>query len=91
MAESEDLDQIDEIVGESSSFTKAVKEQQKLGENASRLQAEPSHFHLAALEQERKRRPDKKLGESNATGEEEKEENWVVTDKVSMVNFKQLV
>ena len=57
--------------------------------NASRLQAEPSHFHLAALAQERQRRPLKKLTQAApAELEETKEENWVVTDNISMVNFK---
>jgi len=43
---------------------------------------------LAALEKERSKRPLKKASEQQAPGEDEKEENWVVTDKISMVNFK---
>lgn len=83
------MGEIDELLGES--YSKAVSDRQRQGLTGSRLQAEPSHFHLAALEKERSKRPLKKASEQQAPGEDEKEENWVVTDKISMVNFKQLV
>lgn len=39
--------EIDEMLGGSKDFRKAVEERKKIGHNVSRLQAEPSHFHLA--------------------------------------------
>ena len=39
--------EIDEMLGGSTDFRKAVEERRKIGHNVSRLQAEPSHFHLA--------------------------------------------
>jgi len=82
-----ELDEIDEMLGEG--YNKAVTDRARLGANPSRLQAEPSHFHLKTLAEERSHRPLKKLTQSApADGEDSKEENWVVTDKISMVNFK---
>ena len=88
-----DLDQIDEIIKESKSFSKAVSESQRpnLG---NRLQAEPSRFYMAAQVQDRKNTAAKTAaGAKDAADgqEEEKQENWVVTDKMPMINFKQLV
>ena len=66
-------DEIDEILEESKSYTKAISDRLKQGSNLSRLQAEPSHFHLAALAQERQRNPLKKITDTvPAEGEESK-------------------
>ena len=45
---------------------------------------------MAALEKERRLRPLKKAADHKA-GEEDKHENWVVTDHISMANFKHYV
>ena len=86
-----ELDEIDEMLGDG--YTKAVTDRARQGANPSRLQAEPSHFHLKTLAEERSKRPLKKLTQSAPAedGADSKEENWVVTDKISMVNFKQIV
>ena len=86
---SAEMGEIDSILDES--YAKAVSDRQRQGLNGSRLQAEPSHFHLATLEQERARRPLKKATDLQPNTEEEKQENWVVTDTISMKNFEQLV
>ena len=44
-----DLQEIDDILGEGEAYKRAVSESQRQGLKSSRLQAEPSHFHLAAL------------------------------------------
>ena len=54
---------IDDALGGSADFKKAVEERKKIGNNVNRLQAEPSHFHLAQIENERRLRPLKKLSE----------------------------
>ena len=59
----EPQDDIDGILVGSASYDQAVNESQRMTQNASRLQAEPSHFHLAALAQERARRPMKTLAD----------------------------
>ena len=86
-----DLGQIDEIIEESKSYSQAVSDSQRPGQGH-RLQAEPSRFYMAAQMQDRKNNSASAAAtkkDSNDGGqEEEKQENWVVTDKMPMVNFK---
>lgn len=83
------LGEIDEILDDN--YQQAVQNRQRQGLSATKLQAEPSHFHLAALEKERARRPLKKAADLQQETEESKQENWVVTDNIPMKNFAQLV
>lgn len=48
-----DNDELDEIVSGSKSYADAV-DKSRLFSTGSKLQAEPSHFHLAAVANERK-------------------------------------
>ena len=79
-------DQIDEIVGSSKDYQTAV-DQSRLFTTSSRLQAEPSHFHLAAVANERK---NPTITAKNA-GLPTSEQSWVIADNIKMDNFKDLV
>jgi antiviral helicase SKI2 len=67
-----------------------VKQSRLFSTTSQGIQAEPSHFNLAALANERsKEKGDSRRGQ--VAEDDDKDEKWVVTDKMSMKNFNQLV
>ena len=79
-----DPDQIDEIMGENSSFQDAVNRTNLMQNNT--IQAEPSRFHLASISNERENTSatNKILNEMHKN----EDKKWVVMDKIDVTNFK---
>ena len=84
--ESKERDQIDEILDSSTSYSTAVDQSRLFKTNIS-SQAEPSHFHLAAVENERKNPTITAANAKLPTAEQQ----WVIKDNIKMDNFKDLV